>query len=1825
MAVIKGNTGNNNLPGTSNNDTLQGLGGDDTLNGGDGNDYLDGGIGIDSLIGGNGNDTYIVDNLADIVSETEASGGIDIVKSSVDWTLGNFLEKLYLTGSNNINATGNEQDNVITGNSGNNNLVGGGGKDYLRGGEGNDSLNGGEGNDTIDGGVGTDRLIGGHGNDTYIVDNIADVVSETEATGGIDTVNATIDWTLNSNTEKLTLSGSAIIGNGNELDNTITGTTANNRLAGSDGNDTINGEGGNDTIDGGNGNDYLKGAEGNDSMSGGDGDDFYVVDSINDITTENAQNGRDKVSASVDWTLSTNIENLLLIGSAITGTGNEQDNIISGNTLNNTIEGAGGNDNLNGGDGDDTLGGGIGNDSLNGAGGNDSLDGGDGEDNLSGGIGNDTLSGSVGNDSLNGGTGDDTLLGGIDNDTLSGSVGNDSLDGGDGDDILVGSNLTPGQLDILTGGTGKDLFVLANDIAAFYDDGDVASGGTADYALIKDFVTGTDTIRLTGAASNYLLNATTGDLPAGTGIYVDKPGSEPDELLGIVENVTGLTLTSQDFNFGGIPPVNLSDVEAGTGGFVINGFASFDRSGFSVSSAGDVNGDGIDDLIVGAYRADPAGLSNAGKSYVVFGKSANNSAVNLSDVEAGTGGFVINGSAIGDFSGVSVSSAGDVNGDGIDDLIIGAFGADPAGVSSAGKSYVVFGKSANNSAVNLSEVEAGTGGFVINGSESNDFSGFSVSSAGDVNGDGIDDVIIGAYTADPGGQTDAGKSYVVFGKSDNNSAVNLSAVEAGTGGFVINGSASGDFSGRSVSSAGDVNGDGIDDVIIGAFGADPAGQTDAGKSYVVFGKSDNNTAVNLSEVEAGTGGFVINGTAIDDNSGRSVSSAGDVNGDGIDDVIIGAFGADPAGGTDAGKSYVVFGKSDTTAVNLSNVEAGTGGFVINGTASDDFSGRSVSSAGDVNGDGFDDVIIGANGADPAGVSSAGKSYVIYGSNLTGAVTQEGTAGVDTLTGMSASDVLIAGMGNDILTGAGGADVLYGAAGDDILGISDTTFKRINGGTGTDTLRVDGTGISLDLTAIANNKIMGIEQIDITGTGNNSLNFSVLDLQHLSDLSNQLLVMGNAGDTVTSSSQGWMAGSTTTIGSDLYQSYTLGNSTLLVDTDITRTLALASVNLSDVEAGTGGFVINGSALRDFSGFSVSSAGDVNGDGIDDVIIGALRADPAGRTDAGKSYVVFGKSDTTAVNLSEVEAGTGGFVINGSAINDVSGVSVSSVGDVNGDGIDDVIIGASRADPAGVNYAGKSYVVFGKSDTTAVNLSDVEAGTGGFVINGTASDDRSGRSVSSAGDVNGDGIDDVIIGAFYADPAGVSRAGKSYVVFGKSDTTAVNLSDVEAGTGGFVINGTASYDVSGFSVSSAGDVNGDGIDDVIVGAYGADPAGVSRAGKSYVVFGKSDTTTVNLSDVEAGTGGFVINGSASSDLSGFSVSSAGDVNGDGIDDVIIGAFRADPAGGTDAGKSYVVFGKSDTTAVNLSDVEAGTGGFVINGSASSDYSGRSVSSAGDVNGDGIDDLIVGAVYADPAGLEYAGKSYVVFGKSANTTPVNLIDVEAGIGGFVINGTAIDDYSGISVSSAGDVNGDGFDDLIVGAPEADPAGVTQAGKSYVIYGSNLTGAVTQQGTAGVDTLTGMSASDVLIAGMGNDILTGAGGADVLYGGAGDDILGISDTTFNRINGGTGNDTLRVDGAGIGLDLTAIANNKIMGIEQIDITGTGDNSLTFTVLDLQHLSDLSNQLLVMGNAGDTVTSSSQGWMAGNTTTIGGNDYQSYTVGNSTLLVDTDITRTIS
>ena len=494
---------------------------------------------------------------------------------------------------------------------------------------------------------------------------------------------------------------------------------------------------------------------------------------------------------------------------------------------------------------------------------------------------------------------------------------------------------------------------------------------------------------------------------------------------------------------------------------------------------------------------------------------------------------------------------------------------------------------------------------------------------------------------------------------------------------------------------------------------------------------------------------------------------------------------------------------------------------------------------------------------------------------------------------------------------------------------------------------------------------------------------------------------------------------------------------------------AEIDVLDLN-GTNGIRLYSNARDGLFGISVRSAGDFNGDGIDDLVIGASKATWDIGSQTGRSYVLFGSANEfeNPFNVDNWGDDRNMKLIGERTFAGYSyfGRSVSTAGDINGDGIDDLIIGAFGMSPNGVQ-SGRSYVIFGSDNSlpSTFLLYNLD-GTNGFALNGEALVDQSGRSVSAAGDINGDGIGDLIVGAHLADPNG-DASGRSYVVFGSTTDFPhpLELNSLN-GSNGMFLNGESTGNASGYSVSSVGDINDDGIDDLIIGAPYVD-AQDNLSGRSYLIYGSNTGLPhpFELSDLD-GSNGVILNGGGRHDRSGFSASAAGDFNGDGIDDLIIGTSGGSLSGLPQAGRAYVVFGSAAglPRPFELSGLN-GLNGIVLNGESANDFFGSSVSAAGDINGDGIDDLIIGAPHAKNPNGSKSGRSYVVFGSNTGIpSPFELSDLN-GQNGFVLNGQAEGDLFGYAVSAAGDINADGVDDLIIGAP----GGRSGWGRSYIVFG--------------------------------------------------------------------------------------------------------------------------------------------------------------------------------
>ena len=482
-----GNSGGNSLIGNAEDNTL------------------DGGTGSDTLAGGLGNDYYTIDDLTDRVVEASDSGEDQVLSNINNYVLTAHVESLIL-GVSVFNGTGNSLDNSLVGNALANSLFGA---------AGNDTFSAGASNDTLNGGIGDDSMAGGTGDDLYLVDSVLDQIIE-DSSAGTDSVLASVeDYTLAANLEQLELATGVIIGSGNSIANTLLGNASSNSLDGGDGNDTLFGLGGNDTLNGG---------LGDDSLIGGSGDDFYEVDSISDTILELAAGGTDTVLANLStYTISNQIENLILGVGGISGIGSNGANSIQGNASNNSLDGGAGIDTLVGAGGNDTYfvsdtgdlvieNGDEGTDivfsSLSGYTLTNDVEGLvlTGSATLgSGNAGNNTLTGhSTLANSLSGAGGGDTLIGGSGNDTLDGGADADSLDGGLGNDYYIVDNVG----DVISDSGGTDT-ILVNVSGGF-----TLGGGS----VIENLVLGTGD-QITGNASNNSMvgNASNNSLDGGGG------------------------------------------------------------------------------------------------------------------------------------------------------------------------------------------------------------------------------------------------------------------------------------------------------------------------------------------------------------------------------------------------------------------------------------------------------------------------------------------------------------------------------------------------------------------------------------------------------------------------------------------------------------------------------------------------------------------------------------------------------------------------------------------------------------------------------------------------------------------------------------------------------------------------------------------------------------------------------------------------------------------------------------------------------------------------------------------------------------------------------------------------------------------------------------------------------------------------------------------------------------------------------------------------------------------------------------------------------------
>jgi len=423
-----------------------------------------------------------------------------------------------------------------------------------------------------------------------------------------------------------------------------------------------------------------------------------------------------------------------------------------------------------------------------------------------------------------------------------------------------------------------------------------------------------------------------------------------------------------------------------------------------------------------------------------------------------------------------------------------------------------------------------------------------------------------------------------------------------------------------------------------------------------------------------------------------------------------------------------------------------------------------------------------------------------------------------------------------------------------------------------------------------------------------------------------------------------------------------------------TLIFSSLAAAQVGGSSEAFYhINGNSTSQDFGNSVAYLGDVNLDGFDDILIGAPASDPGGRIDAGSVFVYSGADGSLLLQWDGLAAG------------DQFGSAISGLQDTNADGIPEIIVGAQFADPGGRGSAGSAYLYSGAS---------------GALIHqwdGAASADLLGSSVADAGDINQDGVPDILVGAHQASPGGLTFAGSAYVYSGFTGTLLVQH------------NGLASFDHFGFSVAGVGDINNDAFPDLAIGAKNAELGGGVDPGVVYTYSGLTTALIHNWA------------GSGVSEAFGFALAGTPDMDGDGVNDVVIGSPYAAALGTFSNGRVAVYSGSS---------------GLLIRdwfGQSANDSLGFSVAAVGDQDGDGVPDILAGAPFTDPGGVNDAGSAYLLSG--GNGTILHQW-----------TGVQTSDEFGFSVASAGDTNNDSKSDVLLGAHLANPGGISDAGSAHV-----------------------------------------------------------------------------------------------------------------------------------------------------------------------------------
>ncbi|SDH39378.1 FG-GAP repeat-containing protein [Dyadobacter soli] len=862
----------------------------------------------------------------------------------------------------------------------------------------------------------------------------------------------------------------------------------------------------------------------------------------------------------------------------------------------------------------------------------------------------------------------------------------------------------------------------------------------------------------------------------------------------------------------------------------------------------------------------------------------------------------------------------------------------------------------------------GNANAVLESDQADAWLGFSVASAGDVNADGYSDVLAGAPHFD-NGEAEEGAAFLYYG-----SANGLNPVPT-----VFESNQAHAEMGYSVSSAGDINADGFSDIALGAPFYDK-GQPNEGVVFIHFGSPKGikpNPAVTLE------------GNQFEAHFGSSVALAGDINGDSYSDLIVGATEFDQ-GQLNEGAAFVYPGSAngiDPNKVTVLQMNQSISGM-----------GTSVAGAGDVNADGFSDVLVGAPFYDQ-GELNEGAAFVYLGTaqgiSLIPNIIQSNQADAHLGTALASAGDVNGDSFSDIIIGAPHYDKAYSDQ-----GLAQIHLGSANGVNPNPSIALTGQQMEEEFgRAVA---CAG----DVQGDG--YADVMIAAKTQGKSLPNQGVVMlysgiqagiGKKPSSVFKSDQGnaylgqSLAGAGDVDG-DGYSDIVIGAYLYDQGQDNEGAIMVWHGGASGPGMATGVYSAQSESAL---GYSISGAGDIDGDGYDDMIVGAPHYDN-GQSEEGVAFVFKGTPDGISKNASDT--------LEADQADASFGTSVSAAGDINGDGFGDIIVGAMHYD-SGENEEGAAFVYFGSpAGLNPVPIHLESNKTGAWF----------GCAAAHAGDLNDDGFSEIVIGAMnYSN--GQSEEGAVYVFPGSPNGP--NIAGLR------IIESDLVDARLGNAVSAAGDLNGDGRDDIVAGAYSV---GDFDAGAIFIGYGKAnslDSLTMEC-----------IKGIQDQAHFGWDVSGAGDVNGDGFHDLVVGEHGYDNGDGA----AHIYYGSpAGITQANVTHLYAHETGMAA-------AMGESVAGAGDLDGDGYSDVVVGEPWFIDENTSIAtGLVLIYYGSPTGINPSPQR----------IKGNPNDayDFFGWAVAAAGDVNADGYSDMIVGSPNFS-FGQSDADAAFVYYGNNGNG---------------------------------------------------------------------------------------------------------------------------------------------------------------------------